>query len=68
MKFTIVGAGSSYSPELIDEMINRKESRPVKEIVIYDKYKTRLILMEDLQKRKTGNKNVDDRRASNMVR
>ena len=25
MKFTIVGAGSSYTPELLDEMIVRRE-------------------------------------------
>ena len=33
MKFTIVGAGSSYTPELLDEMIVRRESLPIDERV-----------------------------------
>ena len=36
MKFTIVGAGSSYTPELIEEMIARRETLPVAELVLYD--------------------------------
>ena len=29
MKFTIVGAGSSYTPELLEEMALRREQLPV---------------------------------------
>ena len=36
MKLTIVGAGSSYTPELIEEMILRRDTLPVKELVLYD--------------------------------
>lgn len=45
MKFTIVGAGSSYTPELLDEMAVRKDSLPVKEIVLYDIDEKRLDIM-----------------------
>ena len=51
MKFTIVGAGSSYSPELVDEMIVRREMLPVKEIVLYDISQERLDVMEGFLKR-----------------
>lgn len=46
MKFTIVGAGSSYTPELIDEMIVRREVLPIDEIVLYDTSQERLDIME----------------------
>ena len=46
MKFTIVGAGSSYTPELLDEMAMRKEQLPVKEIMLYDIDEERLGIME----------------------
>ncbi len=45
MKFTIVGAGSSYTPELLDEMGARKDSLPVKDIVLYDINEERLEIM-----------------------
>jgi len=45
MKFTIVGAGSSYTPELLEEMAVRRDSLPVKEIVLYDIDETRLNIM-----------------------
>ena len=51
MKFAIVGAGSSYTPELLEEMANRKETLPVKEIVLYDIDERRLQIMEGFCKR-----------------
>lgn len=51
MKFTIVGAGSSYSPELVDEMIVRRETLPIDEIVLYDINQERLDIMEGFLKR-----------------
>lgn len=46
MKFTIVGAGSSYTPELLEEMAARRDSLPVKEVVLYDIDEKRLGIME----------------------
>lgn len=51
MKFTIVGAGSSYTPELLDEMIVRRESLPIDELVLYDIDSHRLEVMEGFCKR-----------------
>lgn len=45
MKFTIVGAGSSYTPELIDELAVRKDSLPVGEVALYDIDEERLDIM-----------------------
>ncbi len=45
MKFTILGAGSSYTPELLDEMIVRRESLPIDELVLYDIDEKRLEIM-----------------------
>lgn len=45
MKLTIVGAGSSYTPELIEEMILRRDSLPVSELVLYDINEKRLEIM-----------------------
>ena len=33
-KLSIVGAGSSYTPELLEELANRRESLWAKEIVL----------------------------------
>lgn len=46
MKFTIVGAGSSYTPELVEEMSARKEQLPIRELVLYDINEERLKIME----------------------
>ena len=54
MKFTIVGAGSSYTPELLDELSMRKEQLPVKEIMLYDIDEKRLEIMEGFCKRFSG--------------
>src|SRR5690625_1770416 len=36
LKVTIIGGGSSYTPEIIEGMINRYDSFPVTEIVLVD--------------------------------
>ena len=51
MKFTIVGAGSSYTPELLDEMAMRKQQLPVREVMLYDIDEKRLGIMEGFCKR-----------------
>ena len=51
MKFTIVGAGSSYTPELLDEMAMRKEQLPVREVMLYDIDEKRLESMEGFCRR-----------------
>lgn len=66
MKFSIVGAGSSYSPELVDEMIVRSESLPVEEIVLYDISEERLKMMEGFLKRYTAKRNFDVKIRSTM--
>lgn len=54
MKFTIVGAGSSYTPELLDEMAMRREQLPVREIMLYDIDEKRLDIMTGFCKRFAG--------------
>lgn len=51
MKFTIVGAGSSYTPELLEEMAARKAALPVREIMLYDIHEKRLDIMTGFCKR-----------------
>jgi len=36
MKIAIIGAGSTYTPELIEGLVNRKENFPVREIALMD--------------------------------
>ena len=36
LKIAIVGAGSSYTPELIEGLSEHRETLPVKEIVLLD--------------------------------
>lgn len=45
LKFTIVGAGSSYTPELLEELAKFKEKIPVREIMLYDINESRLDIM-----------------------
>lgn len=59
MKFTIVGAGSSYTPELLEEMAARRDSLPVKEVVLYDIDEKRLGIMEGFCKRFAKKLNLD---------
>lgn len=59
MKFTIVGAGSSYTPELIEELAARKEQLPVKEIMLYDIDEKRLDIMTGFCRRFSQKKGLD---------
>lgn len=59
MKFTIVGAGSSYTPELLEEMAKRKEQLPVKDLVLYDINSRRLEIMTGFCKRYAAHLNLD---------
>lgn len=59
MKFTIVGAGSSYTPELLEEMSNRRESLNVKEIMLYDINEKRLGIMTGFCQRYAANLGLD---------
>ncbi len=36
LKIAVIGGGSSYTPELIDGIIKRKDELPVKEIYLVD--------------------------------
>lgn len=51
IKFTVVGAGSSYTPELIEELAQRQEQLPVKEIMLYDINEKRLDIMTGFTER-----------------
>lgn len=51
MKFSIIGAGSSYTPELIEEMAARRDSLPVKEVMLYDIDEKRLDIMAGFSRR-----------------
>jgi 6-phospho-beta-glucosidase len=50
-KLTIVGAGSSYTPELLEELSKRREQLKAKEIMLYDIDEKRLEIMEGFCKR-----------------
>lgn len=51
MKFSIIGAGSSYTPELVEEMAARRESLPVREVMLYDIDEKRLDIMSGFTRR-----------------
>jgi len=51
MKITIIGAGSTYTPELIEGLINRKERFPVTEIALMDIHEQKLNILGGLTKR-----------------
>ena len=36
LKFAVIGGGSSYTPELIEGILNRKDHLPVRELVLVD--------------------------------
>ena len=50
-KFTIIGAGSSYTPELLEGFAKRQDRLPVREIMLYDIDQNRLGIMEGFCKR-----------------
>ena len=45
MKIAIIGAGSSYTPEIVEGLANHKETLPVEEIVLVDIDEKRLAIM-----------------------
>jgi 6-phospho-beta-glucosidase len=51
MKLVIVGGGSSYTPELIDGLIQHKETFPVDEICLTDINEQRLDILAGLSRR-----------------
>ena len=51
MKITIVGAGSSYTPEIVDGLIMRQEKLQVTELGLTDTNKERLEILAGLTKR-----------------
>lgn len=55
LKLAILGAGSSYTPELLEELANYKERIPVREIMLYDIDPKRLEIMEGFCKRYARN-------------
>lgn len=73
IKITIIGAGSSYTPELIDGLIKRSSELPVREVFLLDIEESidRLNIIYELTKRMftkanlniTVNKGIDRRKA-----
>ena len=59
LKIAIVGAGSSYTPELIEGLSEHRETLPVKEIVLLDINEERLSIMEGFVKRYIKHLNYD---------
>ena len=59
LKIAIVGAGSSYTPELIEGLSEHRETLPVKEIVLLDINEERLSIMEGFVKRYVGYTTAD---------
>lgn len=59
MKISIVGAGSSYTPELLEEMCNRRDTLPVKDIVLYDINEERLKIMTGFCQRFAAKRDLD---------
>lgn len=51
IKLTIIGAGSTYTPELLEGVIIRKDSLPVSEIALMDINKEKLTIVGGLCKR-----------------
>jgi len=51
LKLAIIGAGSTYTPELMEGIINRKEVMPVKELVLMDIDRRKLDIVGSLTKR-----------------
>ncbi|WFR58093.1 6-phospho-beta-glucosidase [Anaerocolumna sp. AGMB13025] len=51
IKLTIIGAGSTYTPELLEGVIIRKDSLPVSEIALMDINKEKLSIVGGLCKR-----------------
>jgi len=59
MKIAIIGAGSTYTPELIEGLINRKDKFPVKEIALMDIHDKKLQILGDLTVRMVEHGKMD---------
>ena len=51
MKLAVIGGGSTYTPELIDGVLRRRERLPVTEIVLYDVNRERLEIVAAFARR-----------------
>ncbi|PSW06345.1 6-phospho-beta-glucosidase [Photobacterium lipolyticum] len=62
LKITIIGAGSSYTPELIEGLINRKHELPIRELwlVDIDEGKEKVNIIGDLTRRMLTKNGLDD--------
>lgn len=59
MKICVIGAGSPYTPELLDRLSLLREELPVKEIMLMDIDETRLDIMYEFCKRYQKHLNFD---------
>lgn len=60
-RLSIIGAGSSYTPELFEELSNRREELEAKEIILYDIDEFRLEIMEGFCKRYAKTLNLNSK-------
>jgi len=51
MKMTVIGAGSTYTPELVDGLLTRREVFPITELVLMDIDERKLRIVGNLAKR-----------------
>ena len=59
MKLCIIGAGSTYTPELIEGIIAKYQTLPVKEIALMDIDERKLSIVGGLAKRMVENSGID---------
>ena len=59
IKLVIIGAGSTYTPELIEGLIKRKESLNIGEIALMDIDKPKLEIVGALAQRMVAAKELD---------
>lgn len=61
MKICIIGAGSTYTPELIEGIINRHQTLPVNEIALMDIDERKLTIVGGLAERMVKSSGIDCR-------
>lgn len=59
IKIAVVGAGSSYTPEIIEGLMQRKDTIPVREVALYDINEQRLEIMVNFCRRYAAHMNYD---------
>ena len=59
IKVTIIGSGSTYTPELIEGLINKKDSLPVKELYLMDIDERKLNIVGSLCQRMIAHAGLD---------